>query len=139
MHKNLFRKICLVSVLLAAAWVGYVGTEKDPNTLYLKIVGASGPSNMQLAAKITSAYLFEKRFLRVALPDIPSPTQQQSDTALATAVVGPAFRESNPDGATYIACSINGASPPASIAMLGRCREQLQQIAQEVGVKLASD
>ena len=135
---SLCRKVCLSSLFMVSVLTG-CGPEDPPNSLHLKIANGSGPAGMKYAAGITSTYLSEKRFLQVVLPDVANPTQQQSDAALATAVVAPAFLESNPDGAVYMMCTINTSSSESVQPMLNRCREQLEQVAKEVGATLVAD
>ena len=114
-------------------------TSDDSSHVYLKIVGASGPASMEVAARVTARYISEKRFLRVSIPEVASPSDEQTKVALSSAVVQPAFRDSNPNGSAYLMCTIHEANREVAQAMLKRCEAQLLEIAQVSGVVLVPE
>lgn len=121
--------------ILAACLFG-CARDRDSNHIYLRVVGGEGPAGMALAARVTSRYIVEKRFLRVSVPGVSNPTAAQENAALSAAVVQPAYRESDPDGATYLMCTVHEPSRDLARVMLGRCQGQLMEVAKAVGVVL---
>ena len=114
----------MIACALLTLLSGCTSTD-DFSEVHLKIVGPSGPASMAVAARITAAYISEKRFLRVSIPEVASPSEEQEKAALSSAVVGPAFRENNPNGPTYLICSIHELDHARTQIMLQRCQQEL--------------
>lgn len=69
---------------------------------------------MLAAGRIAEKYLSEKRYLRVVIPDIANPTEEDARKALETAVVQPAFEASSPDGPIFLSAALSARSKSRS-------------------------
>jgi hypothetical protein len=91
---------------------------------------------MEIAARITATYISEKRFLRVSNPEVRNPSEEQEKVALSSAVVQPAFRESNPNGMAYLVCTVRVPDRGLAHTLVQRCQQELLEIARTSGASL---
>jgi hypothetical protein len=132
-HSRKYTLLIAVVTLLTAA----CAQTDVPFQIVLRVTAASDQAAVEGTSRITQQYYEEKRFLRVSIPSIASPSETQVLAGMSSAVVEPHERES--DGSPYLVCTIHAPGREVALAMLTRCKEQLVDLAKASGVSLVPE